>query len=238
MVETLTVFTVKDQWTVNSSVKDDTIFDTIVGTITPRGRELWVPQKRDDYRYRSGGYSNGYSLKDVTETSITLPDDMSVRFTDFFKKMLLKRNWADKGISKEKYDCHWFAQWLDGQIKPRTSILRTVLNADKVIGQGSLIERPLTMGEVGVLGYESTGFPYGQINVAEHSLVGLDDTNALQVMGKHGAVAIAPQRETAQHYAEISDSLLHQNSRNFGMYVSLAEAPAQTPSQPEVQLAA
>ena len=228
MTETVPIFTVTDEWTLNSSVKDSTPFDIVVGTIAPNGKELWLPNDPSNYKY-GGGYSDGYSFSDVKESSITLPVDMSVRFTEFFKKLLIKRNWVDIEYSEEKYNCHWFAYWLDGQINHRYSSRFIDSRANMILRGGTLLDKQLKLGEIGVLGCVSQSF---DMAYAEHSMIGLNGNNVLQVMGLHGAVAISPQSETIQHFREISDSQTYRDTSDFGLYIKTAQSDKSSVGMP------
>lgn len=198
MSESLTALTVPGKW-FDTSV-DAPPFDKIIGLATSDGTEVMLPNSPRDYWY-GGGYHEGYSKSDITERPLPLSGTPATQLLRFFNHLLLEMGWRDIGRLSERYDCHWLAHWLKGSLDETDTTDFTLEIAEAIIIHGEKSAQPLTDEQIGVIGglCLSQGEPYAE---AHHSFFALNETDALQVTGMHGAVAIATQADTLKYYRE------------------------------------
>jgi hypothetical protein len=211
MSESLTAFCVPDKWQLKSSVSD-TILLKIVGLIALNGEELWLPDSPKAYRHK-GGYSDGYSTTDIQETLLPFQGDYADKLANFFRVPLLQKRWYDIGLNREVYDCHWFGGWMRGLINLDHSTRNSLAVAAATIKEGA-ISTNVPEGAIGIIGGKT-----GDEVDPDHTYMGLDEQYGLQVMGIHGAVTIAPQAATIQHFRENSFLYPYVNQENYGLYV-------------------
>ena len=72
------------------------------------------------------------------------------------------------------------------------------MTAKGVVREGVPTEGPIGLGEIGVL----TRISKNRGIYPVHSFVGTDEDKAVHAMGLHGKLAISPQEEIFEYYAE------------------------------------
>lgn len=195
-----------------SRFKDSTDhnFDRIVGILTSNSEEVLLPSEPTIYSSRAD-YHAGYSALDLSDYKIRLPEDFARRFEAFFTGPL--QSWWKMSRRAEKYDCHWFAFFLKGLIDSSSDTDHSLDIAEKFIAEGTISQRTLGLGEVGVIGLRNLNRAS-----AEHSVVGLGDGSVLQVLGMHDVLAISEESVTTDYYRDISSETYITDS-NYGLFV-------------------
>jgi hypothetical protein len=203
MAETLTVFTVRGEPAseARAVVRWSDEAESVVGIVLPDGRELWLPQDPEAYKFIAG-YREGYDPQSVESRSLYL-GDMTDRFSQFFQEFLLGREWGigiDYQSGEEiKYNCDGVAFWLTGR-QDDWDLKGAKRLAENVITQGERVQGvSADMGKVAVVGAASG---IKDKPIAVHSYVVIGDGLAIQATGAHGRIVIASQLETQTHYGD------------------------------------
>lgn len=199
MSNTLRALTVPGEWYEKSV--DIPPFKKIVG-LSAGEAEILLPDSPRDYWY-GGGYREGYSKSDIEELPLPLSEAIGQRLVAFFQEFLMKRQWRDIGRLAAAYDCHWIALWLKGEIDESKDTENSLDLAEEIMLQGRKVDLPISREEIGIIGGLSLS-KAALFAEAHHSFVGLDETDALQATGVHGAIAIATQADTFKYFQETS----------------------------------
>lgn len=214
MTESINIFTVKEGWVRTPVGMYTPPFDKLVGLATPDGKDLLVPGSNRDYVY-GGGYSDGFVREEVTERELAIGSQLASRLAQFFEEYLIGRNWVDVALTAERYDCSWFAFWMKELIDDDASTDESLDMAQDILINGRIDDSPLNLGQIGVLGGSSEYHgPW-----VDHSFIGMDGSLALQAVGMHGPIAVAPQNATIWSYMETSQVVNHVPKDMYGVHV-------------------
>ncbi len=184
--------------------------EVIVGMSELDGNTLWVPGGGKGPEYPD------YDARESAERMLPLDDAHSDRLISFFEERLLPNVEMPKPIGG-LWDCHWFALCMKGLVTdPKTSLNETEAIQDANLLAGKKIEpSDLNPGEIGIIGgrREQAG-----VGLADHSVIGLRENYSLQVLGKHGVLAIVNNKSATDAYQSSSRGNFF--GREYGMFIS------------------
>lgn len=205
------VLTVPGEWAESFRV-DLPAPQKVVGLVMSSGSEILVPDDPNDYMFWHG-YSSGFSRSDVAEVPIILSPQTGKRLENFFKDLLIGERWTGMSRLAEKYDCHWFTQWLKGRIHEHVTLDETLDMSEDTILQNQKVDLPIPSEQIGVIGSLS-----GSYAEAYHSFVGVNDTEALHAIGIHGAVVLTAQQDALHYYRLLAQLPPPINDRELEVY--------------------
>lgn len=203
MSEALTVYTI-DATYVTPEHYLARPYERIVGVKAEENQTLWASQRH------TLPVEGRYTRTDVEERHLALTPELNDRFIKFFKRFMVN------GIpAGDDYNCHRFAKWMTGDNAQKEGL--NYKDAVDFMKIGTLSDRRLKLGELGIFGAVAGGLP-----VHLHSVIGLGQksSDCLQVFSAQGHVGITSYDNVKDFFGR-SVSLLIED---YGLYATQQDA--------------